>query len=59
MDDLITVEYRGIHGTLVQGTTVTVESVGAGVLKLRAAPVAVKVAAKIPLGVDAREKPPK
>jgi len=36
MDDFVTVEYRGIVGTLVVGATVVVESCDAGVLRLRA-----------------------
>jgi len=40
MDDLVTVEYRGVLGTLAVGSAFVVESCEAGVLRLRAAPVA-------------------
>jgi hypothetical protein len=35
MDDFVTVEYRGIVGTLAVGSSVVVESCDAGVLRLR------------------------
>jgi len=38
MDDFVTVEYRGIVGTLVVGTTVVVDACDAGVLRLRGVP---------------------
>jgi hypothetical protein len=37
MDDIVTIEYRGIAGTLVVGSSVVVESCHAGVLRLRVA----------------------
>jgi hypothetical protein len=35
MDDVVTIEYRGMSGELEVGSTVTVESCHAGVLRLR------------------------
>jgi len=35
MDEFVTVEYRGIVGTLAVGSSVVVESCEAGVLRLR------------------------
>lgn len=39
MEEFVTVEYRGIVGTLAVGSSVVVESCDCGVLRLRAAPI--------------------
>lgn len=40
MDDLVTIEYRGVLGTLNVGDSFVVESCEAGLLKVRALPAA-------------------
>jgi hypothetical protein len=47
MDDLVTIEYRGVLGTLNVGDSFVVESCEAGLLKVRALPVVAPAAAPV------------
>ena len=60
MDDLVTVEYRGILGTLgtlAVGSAFVVESCEAGVLRLRAAPIAALVSTPVSTPVTPTAEP--
>jgi len=55
MDDSVTVEYRGVLGTLAVGSAFVVESCDAGLLRLRVAPLPAAAReptiAKVPIAV--------
>ena len=58
-DEFVTIEYRGIIGDLPIGSTVRVESWGAGVLRLRVAPAMGPTAALLAPKPEAPAEPAK